>query len=291
MTEVVTGTETIRASIREGVGTIVLNRPERRNALNSEMCDAVPTVLDRFENDDDVGCIVITGAGSAFCAGGDVRGDPPTRSETRRDTRPPSIKIAAARLARDARMVLQLHESAKVTIASLPGAAVGAGLGIALSTDLRIAARAATLIPGWAQLGFSGDYGGSWLLTRLLGPSKAVELFVDNVTIGAGDALRMGLVNEVVADAELARHTFERARRIAAGPRSAWRLFKENVRAACEMDLASALPGESLRMVQSGRTADHRAALEVWLAAAAAKRRNRADDGGDGAGPIPGRGQ
>lgn len=273
VTDVDTGTATVRASIIEGVGTITLDRPERRNALHRDMYDAIPSVLDRFERDDEVGCIIVTGAGSAFCAGGDVRDGQRERRADRPDAPPMTIEAGGALLAERARMVVMLHHSSKVTIAALPGPAVGAGLGLALSTDLRIAARSVKLIPGWGQLGFSGDFGGSWFLTRLLGPAKAIELFVDNAVVGADEALLLGLVNRVVDDDELAGAAFAWARDIAAGPRAAWRLFKENVAAAMTMELAAALPGESERMARSGQTADHRAAVKAWLAAAEANRR------------------
>lgn len=264
-----TGTETVVAEIADGVGLVVLHRPERRNALHPEMYRAVPLVLERFNASDDVGCIVITGSGSAFSAGGDVQD-----GGGRRGT-PQSIEESAAQLADDARMVIALHESPKVTIAAVNGAAVGAGLAIALSTDLRIMARSARMIPGWGALGFSGDFGGPWLLTRLLGPAKAIEVFVGNVTLDADAALALGLTNRIVADDDLRTDALEWARTIAAGPRAAWARFKQNVRDAATMPLTEALPIEARRMVQSGRTDDHRRAVRAWFEAAAAKKAAR----------------
>lgn len=262
----------VLAEIVDGVGLITFNRPERRNALHREMYSAVPELLETLIDRDDVGCIVLTGTGSAFCSGGDVKSRGGRRTEEHAE---PSIDEAAAQLAHDARMVVLLHESPKVTITAINGAAVGAGLAIALSTDLRIAAHSARLIPGWSALGFSGDFGGPWFLTRILGPSKALEVFVDNEVLDAPRALALGLVNRVVPDAELPARAHEWARTIAAGPRSAWSWFKENTRAAVSTSLADALIDESRRMVASGRTDDHRAAVRAWLAAAAEERASR----------------
>jgi 2-(1,2-epoxy-1,2-dihydrophenyl)acetyl-CoA isomerase len=273
MTTLDTGTDTVRAEIVDGVGVVTLNRPERRNALHPDMYKAVPVVLETFIGSDDVGAILLTAAGKAFCAGGDVRdGGGRKKPVEGEPVRRPSIEESTAGLVRQARMVELLHTSPKVTIAALPGAAIGAGLGIALSTDLRIAAASATLVPGWPQLGFSGDFGGPWFLTRLVGPSKALELFVDNTSLDAQAALALGLVNKVVPDEQLQHEALAWARRIAAGPRSAWTLFKDNVRQAQVLSLSEALPGESERMVRSGLTEDHRAAVKRWLVAAAAKK-------------------
>lgn len=266
-----TGTDTVLAEILDGVGIVTLNRPERRNALHPDMFEAVPAVLDRFADDPDVGCVLITGAGSAFCAGGDVRDKPRTRAESA-DGQGPSVAESTARLARDARMVRLLHEMPKVTIAALPGAAVGAGMSIALATDFRIAARSAKLIPGWGQLAFSGDFGGAWFLTRLVGPSRALQILIDGDPLCADDALAIGLVNRVVVDDEIRTRALDWARSIAAGPTKAWARMKANVADAQVFPLEAALPLEGERMVLSGLTEEHRAAARAWLDAAAEKK-------------------
>lgn len=266
-----TGTDTVLAEVEGGVGVVTLNRPDRRNALHPAMYDAVPTVLEAFIEDPEVGCILITGAGPAFCAGGDVRDGARRPDDDAQKAAPPSITDAAAGLAHRARMVVLLHACPKVTIAALPGSAVGAGLAIALATDLRIAARSAKLIPGWGRLAFSGDFGGPWFLSRLLGPSRALEILLDNTALDAETALDLGLVNRVTDDADLPTAAREWARTIAAGPRTTHRLVKENVRQAQRLTLAEALPLESERMVRSSLTDDHKAAVRAWLADAAAK--------------------
>ena len=283
-----TGTETVLAEFVDGVGVITFNRPERRNALHPEMFDAVPRVIEGFLADDAVGCIMLTGSGTAFCSGGDVaagasargaRGAEPTSDDSLAEAggpTPDEVIVGQGRaLARDARMVELLHLSPKVTLAALSGAAVGAGMSIALATDLRIAARSARLIPGWGHLGFSGDFGGPWFLTRLVGPSRALEILIDNTAIDMDAAYRMGLVNRVVPDEELRAAALDWARAIAVGPGAAYRLMKENVHQAVGIPLTVALPQESERMARSAHTEDHRRAVGRWLAEAEARRSRR----------------
>lgn len=265
-----TGTDTVLAEITDGVGIITLHRPQRRNALHPEMYEAMPALLDRFAADDEVGCVLLTGAGSAFCAGGDVR-DGGSAKVVPPGDREEQVAARSAMLAGNARMVTLLHAMPKVTIAALPGAAVGAGMSIALSTDLRIGARSARLIPGWAKLAFSGDFGGAWFLTRLVGPAKALELLIADEPIDAETALRTGLFNRVVDDAELRAAALRWATEIAAGPSMAFSGTKANVLDAQQLSLEEALPRESERMVRSGMTEEHRDAVKAWLAAAAAK--------------------
>ncbi|MCV7380870.1 enoyl-CoA hydratase [Mycobacterium alsense] len=263
-----TGTDTVTAEIADGVGVITLNRPERRNALHAEMYEAVPRLLERYAGDDAVGSVLITGAGSAFCAGGDVRDGGSRPADPVGEDAEADVRSRAAALARNARMVQLLHEIPKVTIAALPGAAVGAGMSIALSADLRIAARSARLIPGWGRLAFSGDFGGAWFLTRLVGPSVALQLLVDGSPIDTDLAMRLGLLNRVVDDADLRSAALEWAAEIAAGPTGAWAGVKANIAEAQELPLAQALLGESERMVRCATSDEHRAAVRAWLDAA-----------------------
>ncbi len=263
------GTETVRSWIVDGVGVIELNRPERRNALHPDMYDAIPRVIERFEEDSAVRCMLITGAGTSFCAGGDVRGNKAARPTGVGDRQPPP---GANPLLDIARMVLALHESPKLSIAALPGPAVGAGVGIALAADLRIAARSARLVTGFAALGFSGDFGSTWFLTRLLGPSRALQVLVDNATIDSDEAVRLGLFSRVVPDADLRGAAMEWAKAVAEGPATAFQLMKENVRDALALPLREALPLESERMARSAQTDDHRRAVKRWLERAEAKK-------------------
>ncbi|OBF12018.1 enoyl-CoA hydratase-related protein [Mycobacterium sp. ACS4331] len=262
-----TGTDTVLAQVADGVGVITLNRPHRRNALHNEIYDAVPRLLERFGADDGIGAVVITGAGGAFCAGGDVRDGGSSRQVSSAD---PEGEVAARSdlLSENARMVKLLNEIPKVTIAALPGAAVGAGMSIALAADLRIAARSAKLVPGWSRLAFSGDFGGAWFLTRLLGPSKALEILVADVPIESAEAERLGLFNRVVPDDALSDAALRWAAAIAAGPTAAYAGVKANIADAQQLPLDVALRRESERMVRSALTEEHRQAVKRWLAAA-----------------------
>jgi 2-(1,2-epoxy-1,2-dihydrophenyl)acetyl-CoA isomerase len=238
-----TGTDVMLIEVTDQVGVITLNRPDRRNALHREMYEPISRALAEFADADDVGCIVLTGAGTGFCAGGDVR------DGRRREpgTPSPTVAAATASLLADAQIARLFHESPKLTIAAVNGPAVGAGLSLALACDLRIMAASATLIPAWSRLAFSGDFGGAWFLTRLVGPSRALEILVENRTVTADEALALGLANRV---ADVA--TFPAA-------------MKANVQQALVVPLAAALADESERMVRSGRTAAHREGVRAWI--------------------------
>ena len=253
------GTDVVTLEVTDGIGLVTLNRPDRRNALHHEMYEPITRALADFANADDVGCIVVTGAGTGFCAGGDVQ------AGRRRDGPTPTVEESAAALLGDAQIVRRLHESPKLTIAAVNGAAVGAGMSIALSCDLRIMAHSAKFIPGWGRLAFSGDFGGAWFLTRLMGPSKAIEFLASNATMTAAEALASGVTNRVVDDADFTDAWRAWASRFAAGPRDAIAMMKDNVRQALVEPLATALIAESERMARSARTADHKQAVRAWL--------------------------
>lgn len=258
-----TGTDTLLAEVRDGVGIITFNRPDRRNALAEAMYPAFEATLARFAEDTAVGCVLVTGAGSAFCAGGDVReGSAGQAAQEQR----PSVSQRVSSLEQNATAVARgLHEHPKVTIAALPGAAVGAGMAIALACDLRIASERAKLIAGWGRLALSGDFGGAWFLTQLVGYSKAVEILVDNPTIEAPQGLELGLLNRVEPDEKWWDAALEWAGRIASGPTVALGYMKANARNGMRLDLADAIHMESLHQAASSRSRDHGEAVKAWL--------------------------
>ena len=251
----------VRIEVSEGVGLITLNRPERRNALHHDMFAPIKDALSAWAADDAIGCIVLTGAGQGFCSGGDVRDGRRRRS----DDGPPSIGDAASALLDDARTAQMLHESPKILLAAINGAAVGAGMSLALACDLRIMAASATLIPGWGRLAFPGDFGGTWFLTRMLGPSKALEVLAGGIQMSAYDALAWGLANRVVPDDDFADAWKSWATELAQGPAAAHTMMKANVRDAIAMPLDGFLPKESERQVLASHTADHKKAVQAWL--------------------------
>jgi 2-(1,2-epoxy-1,2-dihydrophenyl)acetyl-CoA isomerase len=260
--EIDTGTDTVRSWIEEGVAVIELNRPERRNALHFDMYDAIPRLIAMHEANDAVGCFVLTSAGSAFCAGGDVR-------QGRRESEAGGTDNELSQMTR---MVLMLHESPLISVAALPGPAAGAGIGIALCADLRIAVDSASLVPGWDRLAFSGDFGGPYFLARFLGPSRALEMLVEGTALSAREAFDLGIYNRIVPAETLREAALDWAKSIAAGPRMAHTFIKQNVQEALRSTLREALPHESDRMVKSGKTEEHKQAVKQWLAESKARR-------------------
>jgi 2-(1,2-epoxy-1,2-dihydrophenyl)acetyl-CoA isomerase len=197
-----TGTDQLLCALADGVATITLNRPDKRNALSDELTPALRQTLLVLEADPAVRCIVITGAGRAFCAGGDVSGM--GNSGTGPAGPQATLEDAVRKLQhRQETLTLRLWDLAKPTIAALPGAAAGAGMSIALACDLRIAARSAIVTAGFGNVGLSGDYGGSWLLTQLIGVSRAKAMYFTGRRVGADEGLALGLFDEVVPDEAL----------------------------------------------------------------------------------------
>lgn len=264
MTALDTGTAHLLAEVGDGVGVVTLNRPERRNALSDQMLQALGGILARFAEDPDVRCVVVTGAGGAFCAGGDVKG----MAERNSSSGPaPSIDeiIARQRLNQRATSGL-LWSMPKPTVACIPGAAAGAGLSIALSCDLRYASEGAVLTTAFARIGFAGDYGGTWFLPRLVGPAKAKELYFFSDRLTAEEAESAGIVNAVFAQDRLVDEVMDRARRLASGPSVAYRYMKENInRAAAGADLMDCLDLEVTHHVHTGLTQDHREAAQAFV--------------------------
>lgn len=259
-----TGTDELLCNVDERVATITLNRPEKRNALSDRLTPALRQTLLDLETRSDVGCIIITGSGSAFCAGGDVGGM--GASQTPADAPQPSAEERTRTLIqKQETLTLRLADHAKPTIASLPGVAAGAGLSIALACDIRIAAASTFITTAFRNIGFSGDYGGSWLLTQLIGPSRAKDLYYTARRVHADEAVQLGLFNRVVADEELASATLELARQIASGPPIALGYMKENINRAVTGDLRSCLALEADRMTRCAATKDHKEAVSAFL--------------------------
>jgi 2-(1,2-epoxy-1,2-dihydrophenyl)acetyl-CoA isomerase len=240
-----------------GVTTLTLNRPERLNALSGEMTTALKEALDRLATDHDCGVIVIAGAGRGWCAGGDVK----TMEARGRDQ---TFEDRAEGLRRAHQLPLLIRTIPKVVIASINGPAAGAGFSLACACDLRIAGKSARFGTAFARIGYSGDYGGTWSLTRLVGTAKARELYFTAELIGAEEAGRLGIVNKVVADAELSAETTALAQRIADGPRVALGYMKRNLLAAETEPFQTVLDLEAQHQARCGMTEDHREAVAAF---------------------------
>ncbi|MBT05900.1 MAG: enoyl-CoA hydratase [Rhodospirillaceae bacterium] len=256
-----TGTEELLCEIQDRVATITLNRPEVRNALGDNITPALRTTIQEMASDDTVGSLVLTGSGKAFCAGGDVKS---MGQSTPPQTQTIDQKINLLK-ERQRTLTGSLRQVRKPTIASLPGPAAGAGLAIALACDIRIAAESSFVSTGYAAVGLSGDYGISWLLTRLVGTAKAHELMFTADRVTAEECSRIGLVNRVTTDSDLQRETFKLAHKLANGPVIALRHIKENLEDALKENFLSALDNEAERLVQTAQTEDHKEAVRAFI--------------------------
>ena len=191
-------TNALLETVADGVATLTMNRPDRRNALSNEMMTDFLEALPRLAEDPDVGAVVISGSGNAFCAGGDVKAMA-EGTEFKENT----LEAKARKLRSDMEVSGWLHRMPKPTIAMVPGAAAGAGLSIALACDLRVASESSKFTTAFGKVGYSGDFGGSYFLTRLVGTAKARELYFTSALLKAPEALNLGIVNRVVPDEDL----------------------------------------------------------------------------------------
>lgn len=264
-----TGTEDLLAYVEDRVAVLTMNRPARRNALSGEMLAGLAAVLAEVELASDVGCVVLTGAAGAFCAGGDVKGMASSSAEkgSGNDAQRPTTDEAIHRQRLSQRATSgKLYSMPKPTIAALPGAAAGAGLSLALACDLRIASENAILTTAFAKVGFSGDYGGTYFMSKLIGAAKTRELYMLSDRIDAFEAERLGLVNRVVKDDALEKETFELARRLAHGPAVAYRYIKENINRALEgATMGECLDLEATHHVHAAQTRDHKNAVRAFV--------------------------
>jgi 2-(1,2-epoxy-1,2-dihydrophenyl)acetyl-CoA isomerase len=245
-------------AIADGVAVLTLNRPDSLNALSTPITQGLLDGLPRLAADPAVGVIVITGAGRGFCAGGDVK-------SMAEPGAPRSEEEAIAHLRSREEVSRLLHEIDKPTIAMVNGPAAGAGLSIALACDLRFAGESARFVTAFARIGFSGDFGGSYFLTRLVGTAKARELYFSPDPVLAPEALTLGLVNRVYPDARLEEETLAFAKAVARGPRLALGLMKQNLNFAENASLSDLLDLEARHMVRSGRTEDNREAIQAFV--------------------------
>jgi 2-(1,2-epoxy-1,2-dihydrophenyl)acetyl-CoA isomerase len=245
-------------TVDEGVATLTLNRPDRLNALSTPIMDGLLEALPRLGANRQIGVIVLTGAGRGFCSGGDVK-------SMAEGSAPLPNDEAVARLRSRMEVSRLLHEVPKPTIAMVNGVAAGAGLSLALACDLRVAAQSARFVTAFAKVGFSGDFGGSFFLSKLVGTGKARELYYTADPVEAREALALGMINQVVADDRLVDTTMALARRLATGPRIALALMKQNFNAAESGTLRELLDLEARRQIETGRTEDHHEAARAFV--------------------------
>ena len=247
-------------NVKDGVAVLTLNRPDRLNAMSRPMLDALLEALPRLAEDPAVGVVVLTGAGRGFCAGGDVKAMA-EGNELGGQTMEEKAQALRGRMETSR----WLHEMPKPTIAMMRGPAAGAGLSLAMACDLRVASDTARLGTAFARVGYSGDFGGSYYLTQLVGTAKARELYFTADLLDAPQALALGLVNRVVPDARLEEETMALASRLARGPRVALRYMKRNMNAAESASLKEMLDLEAWHHTRTGMTEDHREAARAFV--------------------------
>ncbi|WP_375784904.1 enoyl-CoA hydratase [Bradyrhizobium sp. Pha-3] len=259
--EIDTGTNDLLAEIRDRVAILTFNRPQARNAFSRPAKAALAKLIPHFGDDAQVGSVLITGAGNAFCAGGDMGvlsqpSDAPVTFEKEvTDLRVEQRALTGALVA-----------LRKPTVAALSGPAAGAGLSIALACDIRIASRSAFLTTAYARIAASSDYGMAWLLTRLVGFSRARELLLLSERIDAQRAEALGLVNRVVPDADLRATAFTVAASLAEGPPIAFRLIKDTLDHAMHSTFLESLDCEAENVTRTIRTLDHKEGVRAFVA-------------------------
>ncbi len=258
-----TGTDELLCEVRDRVAIVTLNRPQARNALSDQLTPALREVIRQCSGDATVGAMLITGAGTAFCAGGDVKGMGASSNPAKRDW---TLEQRVADLQdRQRRLTGALFGLRKPTLAALPGPAAGAGLSIALACDMRIAAASAFISTGYVRVGLSGDYGVTWLLSQLVGRGRASELMLLSEKVDATRCLGMGIFNRVVADADLQTQAFTLARQLAHGPALAQALIKDNLDDSSKVGFDTALDNEAVRLIRSTMDADHAEAVRAFV--------------------------
>ncbi len=249
--------QVILTEVKDRVATITFNRPEKLNALSRELLGQSIAHLRSWSRDPEVGAIVITGSGRAFCAGGDVSNMAKENEQTLEE------QIDGLREAQELSWLL--YNIPKVTIAAVNGFAMGAGLGVCLACDLRLASDQAKFGTAYAKVGFGGDFGTTWLLTRFAGAPKAKELFFLGEIIDAAEAHRLGLVNQVHPHDRLADEVLGVAARIAHGPLVSYRYMKANVNLATHTDFRTMLDREAETHLRCGMTEDHKEGVRAFM--------------------------
>lgn len=262
--------------LENGILTLTLNRPEKANALNPPMMRQLTTAMSEAASNERARVVIVTGAGKAFCAGGDIGGKPEKKKELspeeaaaaaeRRANRPADTLVNRIKWLRDNMETSRiLYEMPKPTIAMVNGASASVGLALAGACDFRVASSKAVFVTSFIKAGLSGDYGASYFLTRLLGSAKARELMFLSEKVSAEEALRIGMVTKVSAPEDLYADTMALANKLAAAPPITLQLMKQNMNAAVSASLSEQLDQEATNMVLSSLTEDHREAIKAFI--------------------------
>ena len=231
----------VLTEVTDRIGTITMNRPERRNALNPELIAALDEAVRAMADDQEVNVVILTGAApdgkfGGFCSGGDTKDGGALRGSPNRDPRStagvPTDALTGDLARHDSHASMRLHLMPKPTIAMIGGPAVGAGCSLAAACDFRFASDDAVFAASFSSNGLSGDYGGSFFWTQIMGTARTRELYFLNDKIPAARALAMGMVHAVLPAAELRDYTLEIARRLLRTPAALLALVKDNMNQA-----------------------------------------------------------
>jgi 2-(1,2-epoxy-1,2-dihydrophenyl)acetyl-CoA isomerase len=251
-------TQPLLVSREDRVLILTLNRPERLNALTPRLHRELHTAVEAAAGDPDIGAVILTGAGRAFCSGGDMG----VRKNS--DSAPQSLEAKAQELCHHGDTAKLLRAIPKPTIAMMNGVAAGAGLALALACDLRIASQDAVLTTAYIKVAMSGDLGMSYFLVRLVGAAKAAELMFLGEKLDAAEALRIGLINRMIAPDTLRSATLDVARQLAQGPAIALRYIKRNLALAESASLDQVIEAEAYAMARCARTQDVKEAASAF---------------------------
>jgi 2-(1,2-epoxy-1,2-dihydrophenyl)acetyl-CoA isomerase len=263
-------TSPILTSLNAGILTIRLNNPAVRNALSQPMGAGLQRELRDAAADPGVRVVILTGEGEAFCAGADVSKlgvlDPEDKVSAKWANDPimSGMEQRSLRIKSNAQIATLLHTMGKPTIAMVRGPAAGAGLSMAVACDFRFASQTAFFNSAFSRIGASGDLGCAYYLQQLVGPTKAREILMLSDKIDADEALRIGLVSKVFADADLLAETTAFARRLADGPPIAMRYIKANLVAAEEFNMDAYLDQEARNIMRCFQTEDSKEAIQAF---------------------------
>jgi len=249
-------TDTVLYETAGDVAVIRLNRPKALNALTAEMKVGLLAALRRAAGEP-VRAVLLTGQGRGFCAGQDL-----VEHAGKLESGSPALNTVQEHYNP---IVMEIATMPKPVVAAVNGVAAGAGAGLALACDFRIAGAGATLVMSFSAVGLGPDTGVSWTLSRLAGPATAAELLMLAEPVPAGRALDLGLLTSVVPDDELAENALDLARRLAAGPTAAYRAIKQEIQFASANGLAESLEEEAVLQGQLGQTVDHREATAAFV--------------------------
>jgi 2-(1,2-epoxy-1,2-dihydrophenyl)acetyl-CoA isomerase len=250
--------EMVLQKLDQGLLTITMNRPDRRNALNPDMTRGLVAAARRAAEDHEVRAVLLRGAGGTFCVGGDVKSMAEGRA-------PLAFVDKLSNLRRGMEVSRFLHEMPKPVVAQLDGAAAGAGLSIALACDLRVAGTSVKITTAFAKVGLSGDYGGTYFLTHLLGSAKARELYLMSPVLTAQEALALGMVTRVVPDPEVEAVAHDLAMSLAQGPSVTLGYIKRNINNAEHLSLEACFDAEAIHHSRAGETSDHKEAAKAFV--------------------------